>query len=325
MPKISVKYQNATAANYLYQVSKVLGTIAQGHSHAFLDDWPDLKLSRIDTDLGLLQDKALITVNGIVHSTVYNGENFWIVNGAKSMVKFTDNHVGILSFMGLQNNLLKYAFSQSMITPDLSFPLYEKMYITAPDSISSLVLVLGGYIQLEEPGVLYRVSDASFALHLNKTNYIQRLYELYDYTNIFKSLDLTVSLNTDPLINVTDATSDATILKYMTLKSTFMVSVPTEELSQEKNCLSQNTRPGYFCSANEPTDCLINETGKILEYFKMPIGDSKNWEGSVCDWRYENYLLSSISKNKINIINSLVSRDEKIMLAGAHFLNLSMT
>ncbi len=323
MSTASIKYLNAIHGSYKISISKAFADVPSDHPYAAFVGLPDVKISRQDTDVTLLHSKALLTVNGIILPTATDGDNLWILNGAKTMVQSASNHVGILSFMGYRDNLTKYQITEAMITADPNYTLYDKLFITAPAPVSTIALVLGGYLQLEQPDVLYRVSDTTFVLCLSKLDYIGRLYELYNYTDIFSQLGLTLQPGTRPLIDEALAISDLYIKRFMTLVNSMMVSIPTNNLTQNKLYLSQNTTPGKFVSLAEPVDPMFSNSGKLIEYFKCRT--STAWNSEVMDWVYETHLLSSMSQTKINVLNMHRDAVDTIRIAGVYLLNMSST
>jgi tRNA(His) 5'-end guanylyltransferase len=180
--------------------------------------------------------------------------------------------------------------------------------------------VLGGYLQFEAPGVFHRLSDNSFELNLNKTKYIERLYELHRYSNVLEKLGLPVTYGNTPSFDETLAVTDTYIRKFLKLNNTLIVSLPTA-VTTEQLYFSQNNGPGYFSSLTAPSHCLFSSTGKLIEYFRMK--HTNAWAGCVVDYIYENLILSSIAQSKIDIINASSKPGHLRGIAGAHLLKIS--
>lgn len=307
MKQVYVKYQNAIYANYKVIVQKYV---------------PAIRLVRGETDLSLLDTFALITVNGYVHSTAYDGVNFWILDGSKSIISAKANHVGILSFFDYPTPLLKTQLTVNMLGYLTVNSYYNGgIVISLPAPVQSIMLILGGYIQREEVNVLTKISSTQFILQLNNTSYIKRLIELSMYRDIFSELGISLNSALPLGFDINDATTDIVVSKFMTLSNSFVVSVPANNLTSEIAVLDKMIDPGRFTTKIEDRWPLINGNGKILEYYKR--FDEGKWTNVVVDNFYQNAILPPLTKSQLVDYNKLRLTDKLLYAENSYFLKLS--
>jgi hypothetical protein len=303
MPDIDFNYQLANAAGYKFDIVKIGNSNYDDLSFYHKENFPDVKINRVNTDMSLLHNKALMTVNGFIYPTDMDTDNLYIPNATYNMLRSRSNKIGIYSFNKLQDNLTKTPITVDMISSDGNIPLYQKSLITFSSPVNSIILVIAGYLVFESPEFLYRVSPTTFALRLDKLMYIERLYELQKYRDIFEELGLPVSPNNPEMIDATLAKSDATILKFLSLNNSFLVEVPVDTLTVEKIYLEHSNVPGNFRTEIEPIYPILVGYGKIGEYLKKKNNDTK-YTVYLEDAYYNNYLISGESFTNVNVYNA---------------------
>lgn len=326
MSDIHINYQLANSAGYRFNIIKIGENIYDDLAYYHKDNFPDIELTRpnIDTDLSLLHNKTLLTVNGYIHPTVYQDEKLYIPNATKSMLKSRSNSVGILSFNKLENNLIKHQITAEMITPESPTSMFEKVIITFNKDIGIPVLVICGYMIFEDPEYFYRVSSNSFVLRLDKLNYIEKLYELQRQRNIFEELGIPTSINNTSLIDGSIARSDISIIKFLSSFNSFLVELPVDNFQTKKVFLEHSTVPGNFRTELEPTLPIIVGYGKIAEYIKRKNNDNK-YTVYINDAYYNQHLFSSIPFNDIKVYNDHRQVGNTYRLSEAFFLDMYTT
>lgn len=324
MATVHARYQLLNVAGYKMDICKIGYQEYDPLAYYHKKNFPDLKITRpnIDTDFELIHKRALITVNGYVYPTDIGENVLYVPNATKSMLRSKNNHVGMLSFFSFNVDLKKFPIRADMISSDAPFSLYEKAILTFPEEVHAPILVLNGYLVFENPEVFYRVSDRSFALRLDRLMYIERLYELNRYRDIFTEIGVEVSLVNPSMIDANIVKSDATVTKFLTTFNTFLVDVPVSNLSVNKIYLEHSNIPGTFRTEIEPTMPLVVGYGKLGEYMKIRSTDKK-YSVYVNDAYYRNHLITNGSFTNVRIYNDHAIPGKTYFLSEAYFLNIA--
>lgn len=317
-----VRYQLANTAGYKFNIVKIGHNEYDPLAYYHKENFPDVEITRpnIDTDLHLLDTKCLLTVNGYIYPIIYNNNRLFIPNATKTMIKSRSNNIGILSFNNLNSNLIKHNITIDMITTESPYSLYEKAIITFQNDLNSVILVIAGYPIFENSEYFYRVSGNSFALRLDRLQYIEKLYELSRYRDIFEELTIPVSSNNPSMIDANIARSDAIILKFLTLFNTFLVEIPTT-LTINKIYLEHSNVPGNFRTEINPTYPIVVGYGKFCEYAKKKTNDTK-YTVYINDSYYNQHLISNMSYENITIYNDHRLVGSTYRLSNAFFLKI---
>lgn len=316
-------YQLANTAGYKFNICKIGFNNYDELAYYHKDNFPDLELTRPNTftDLDLLHNKCLVSINGYIYPTEFIDNRLFVANATKSMLKANSNHVGILSFNKLTSNITKLPINISMVSSELPYTLYEKAIITFDRAIETPILVVCGYMIFESPEFFYRVSDRSFVLRLDRLNYIEKLYELNRCRDIFGELNIPVSVNNSSLFDASVARSDAAILSFLTSFNSFLVNLPIDNLTLNKIYLENSTVPGNFRTEVEPTMPILVGYGKLGEYFKKKNNDTK-WTVYLDDAYYNQHLISNGSFTDIKLYNDHRLVGSTYRLTRAYFLDM---
>lgn len=298
-----IKYSDAFRS--MYKVDLTIAGVITPDNYPN-NDKHDLLITRpnFHTDLSLLHDYCLLSVNGYYHMTDSDSTNTFILKGADTMRRSSINHVGILSFLGI-GKVSKIPISNIVGQTDNS-PLKEKVYFTTNTNTinKSVILVLGGYLVMLDGIVFNKVGDNSFSVDLNKLSYIERICESR------RSIDLSSLLLTDQTIstdvlNLEEAWSDDVIRRYFSLPQSYLVVIDTANLLFNRIPIKHSDIPGIFTSYKEPKYPLIVGYGKSVEYWKT--FEDGHWNVSVHDSYYRNYIFAQQALNdNSNITDHLV-------------------
>lgn len=326
MPDVVFNYTLGANAGYRYNISKIGEHAYDELAYFIKENFPDVEVTRPGqtTDLSLLHTKCLTTVNGYVYPTAMFDGKLYIPKATTSMVKSRLNHIGIISFNNLPDELVKIPITVDMITPDTPIPLYEKVILTFERSIGSCFLVLGGYLVFEHPEFFYRVSDSSFALRLDRLNYIERLYETNRYRNIFNELSIPLSTLNPHMFDAEIARSAPVITRYLSCFNSFLVEVPATNLSVRKVYLEHSNVPGNFRTELEPKLPFVSGYGKLTEYMKCKNNDTK-YTVTVNDAYYNNHLFTKMSTADTQVYNDHREPGRTYHLSESFFLEIKAT
>lgn len=296
------KYSDAIRSNYKVNITKI-GVVTP-------DNYPDsekhdLEITRPNyaTDLQLIHDHCLVSVNGYYHMTDADGVKAYVYKGGDTMRKSRSNHLGILSFLDM-GVLTKIPIAPANITGQtLDSPLKDKIYFSVDENLDnkSYILVLGGYLVFPSENIFWRNGDNSFALDLNNLPYLERIYESRLYMDM-SGLELTEQIINPDVINAPEAWSDRVIKNYLTLSQSYLVLVDTPNLLTNKINLRHSSLPGMFTAYQEPVYPLVVSHGKVAEYWKVL--EDGHWAVNVQDSFLRNYVLSQQPGSILENINS---------------------
>ena len=303
---IFAKYSDAMRSEY-----KIKTTIA---GMVLPDNYPesekkDLVVTRpkYGTDMSLIHKYCLVSVNGFYHMTDTDGVVAYVYDGAVTMRKNKNNHMGIFSFYDI-GQLQKIKLKPEKIYPtDVNKNLKDKITFEVAEDLDdkSYILVLGGYLVLPEFDVFWRSGEKSFTLDLNKLPYVERIFESHHSIDL-SSLGLTTQPINPDAYNVDELYSDAVIKKYMLLQQSFLVLVDTPTLVSNKIFLRHSNLPGMFTCYQDPVYPLIVNYGRAAEYWKVL--EDGHWSVTVQDSFLRNYVISQQPvKSKKDITDNMLA------------------
>lgn len=325
MTTLDVNYVLANQAGYKFKITDMTNNVYDPSAYWTKENFPDIEVTRPNTttDLSKLDTRCLVSVNGFYYPTIYTNGQLFVPNATKSMLKSKANHIGILSFNSMGLDLDKIPLTQDMFTGDPNFSLYEKVIITFNKDLQYPALIINGYMIFEDPEFFYPVASNAYVLRLDRLNYIEKLYELNRYRDIFTELGIPVSPNDPSVIDGDVARSDAMIMKFLSTFNCFLVNFPYP-LVTEKIYLEHSNIPSFFRTEIEPTHLLVGGYGKTLEYYKKQTLNTK-YNVSTLDAYYNQFLFSSKPYNEIALYNDHRVVGSTYRLAQAYFMKLSLT
>ena len=298
-------YQLGNTSGYKFNIVNIDRNPYDTLSFFDKTNFPDVEITRprVDTDLGLIHKRHLLTVNGFVYPTEFIDNRLYIRHATEAMLRSRQNNIGILSFNGIRNDLVKVPILPAMLSTEEPLQYYDKLIISFNRSMNHSVLVIGGYLVFEHPEFFYRVSDRDFVLRLDRLNFIEKLYELTRYTNIYERLELETSPVNPNMLNGLVTRSNQTVTRFMTLHNSFLVEIPCESLTSKKIFLEHSTVPNTFRTEVDPIYPLFGGRGKIIEYIKQRTNDTK-FNIYTSDAYYDNYLLATVHQRSIESYNN---------------------
>lgn len=325
MAEKKILYQDAIYSGYKLDIGQMGVNLYDELARWDKEILPDVHLYRpnVTTDYGLVQNKAFVTVNGFIHQTQLIDGKLWVKNATKSMLKTRINHLGLISLSRNPQNIVKINITDDMITSDVGVDLYHKLFITTEQEINYPVLIAGGYFILPNPIHFYRVSDKTFALALNHISFIEKLFELNRYRDIFNELEITNAPDTTDAVFMTDVVSDATIRKFMTLDNTFICDLNILDLEVTKLYLNQSTLVGTYMYDQEPVYPLVAGMGKFVEYWKKIYNE--RYVMRTADSYYNNLLFSRLPESTVDYINGHRDTRASYRLSNAYMLKMICT
>lgn len=319
-----ITYQLASDANYRFDIAKLGHHEYDPLSYYFKDDFPDVKISRknADLDIARLESSYLWTVNGYVYNTLRDTDHLYLPGAVSGMLRSRANKVGLLNLSGLSSSLKKQTLTPSQITPDVNTAAYEKVFLSFSEPVQCPILVMAGYLIFEHPEFFYRVSDSTFALHLHRLNYMEKLYELFKYRDIFKDLGVTVSPNNPTQVNTDEVRSLQTIQRFLSLPNSFLVDTGNPNgLAVDPLYLEHSSIPGNFRTHKLPVLPMFVGYGKLTEYHKQQI-NSERYTVYSQDSIYHNHLFSAQNQHLLKTYNAHRVPGVTYRLSNAFFLDI---
>lgn len=326
MDDFSAQYRLAVSSGYKANIVKIGREEYDPLAYYHKGNFPDIEITRpgIDTDLSLLHNKCLMSVNGYIQPTEYSNGKLFIANATENMLKTKHNQIGLLSFNNMEGNLKKTQVVPSMLSVDGDYSYYEKAIITFPEEVGDCFLVLAGYLVFQQSEFFYRVSDRAFAIRPDRLKYMERIFELSRYRNIYSALGIEVSVNNPNAFEGAEVRSNEMVEKFLTLDNTFLVEIPGYSVETNKVFLEHSNVPGNFRTEIEPNLPMVGGYGKLLEYKKQKHNLNKHTV-QTCDAYLNNHLFSKMTTGSINMYNDHREVGRTYQLSQAFFLDIKLT
>jgi len=252
--------------------------------------------------LNYIHSHTLISVNGFYHMTDMIDLDTVSIKDADTTLSLSNtSNIGITSFMDI-GALTKVKIIPSMISPITTPNLMDGIQFTYNGSLTgkTVLLILGGYLIMTEPGVFWKSGNNTFNLNLNNLSYIERLTESSNYIDLSS---LNTNLLTQPLTNAEIAflTSNNSITNYLTLSQSFLVIIDSPMLLDSQLYLRDTSHLGELKIYQTPDFLLKSNFGKVIEYWKSY--DNELWCVTILD----NLLRNDINNGKKMIMSDIIA------------------
>lgn len=289
-------------------------------------DLPDLKLTRpdMDTDMSLLHTHGLMSVNGFYHRTDTDNNEAYIRDGAKTLLKTYENHVGLFSFLDLCAVEQVPIQEHQIFSPIDGDPLRTRININLERNLENktVLMVLGGYLVLPEDQVFWQTGDSIFTLDLNRLPYIERLFESNAFIDLSEmNIPHPSSQMGDDVALIDELWSDEKIIKYLTLSQTFMVVLDIPRIEVDRTFVRSSGVAGALTTYQKPQLPLIMGHGRQVEYWRRE--ERPYWSIMVKDPLYRNYILTQKLHESVQVINNHLDNVEPFQFGRGFLLRIS--
>lgn len=314
------RYSDARQAAYLIEPVAMGRHYPPGYP---ITERPDLALTRprYDTDMRLVHQYCLTTVNGYIHMTdaALDGSVSYIKDGSKSMLTSSENHVGILSFLDIAE-LTKIPITEPMVRTEQ--PLKKRVVIDLEEPIGDrmVLLSLGGYLLFPEEQVFWVSGEKTLSINLDGLPMLERFYESSLYLDL-SELHLTQSQLNRHLVTVDEWFSDAVLLRYLQLSQTFVILVDTPTLLTEKRFIRHSSLPGMFTAHTEPVYPLVVNYGKLVEYWKTH--EDGYWSVTVTDSYLRNFQYTHRPMYGLPVVTDHLMPNKTFYSSRGYFLEIT--
>lgn len=318
----SLKYRLAISLGYKSNIAKIGGHSYDPSQLENKANYPDLEITRpgIPVDMSEVYSRCLFTINGFLYPSLHEGNSIYIPNATHNLLKSRSNQVGIISS---PSHLVTTKIEPEMITTDGNIPLFKKAIITFPEEVDTCILSLAGYPVFEQPEFFYRVSPTSFVLRLDRLDYVDRLYELNRYTNIFDDLGVENSINNPSMLDGNMIRSNLIVERFLSLHNSFIVEFPGRLLEPKRIYLEHSNVPGNFRTEVEPVLPMVGGKGKFIEYMSSKKNSIK-YTIHTTDAYTNNHLYSKFTRDKLSMYNDHREPGRTYYLSQGFFLDVKV-
>lgn len=315
------KYSNALQAGYEFKLANTGLHYPEGVSKR---TFADIKLTRekFKTDMELIRDYCLLSVNGFFHDHVGNQNEIFIQKGAKSGFKAQESQVGIYSFLDV-GKLTKFRLNSAKITPsDEGGNLYQRLRFTVEQNTEDkpFFLVLGGYIIFPQENIFFQSGINTFTLALENLHYEERIMESDHFLDL-SDLEIKRPNMSPNGYDLNQLRSDVFIEKYLKMSQTFLVTVDCENLSIERKVIQRASFPGQFLHFEDPVFPILGAHGRFLDYWKILEGNQ--WSINCTDTYHRNYVYPEGERERANYALAAMDTTRRYEHTQAYMLELS--
>lgn len=267
-PKVvakSAKFNDLFLADYSAQ--KVHPGAGEGSE--FPEDMlTDILITKTDVDYQLFYDHCLVTVNGLLHLTDASSRGVTIIDGGRSINHSNQNQVGLISFREV-GKIQCFPITKDHLLNRDGKPLKDGFNIHMPEvdfENKIVMLSVGGFLHFDRYGFKL-ISDHTVRLEWYGLQFVDRYYRSKDLIDLS---DFNRTINRNPnhgdALDLTQALSDESIIAYMELSQTFLITLEAPGFYYDRHPLEKTGLIGRYYSYERPQFPLQLENGLMPSY-----------------------------------------------------------
>ena len=231
----------------------------------------DLYLTKSTGAIGLLRTRSLVSVNGHLHPHRSYYRGICVLGGGESTPAAGNFLCSITSFATI-GDVSFVPFTQSMIHRYAPATPYSQQAIidtTVDLSDKTVMLSLGGVLVTSSKVIeVVNPENGIIKLNLSRFDIVDAIYQSVGKINL-ESLGI---LDENSLANNyrfarAMLLSDEVVLKYLQLVQTFLIVIDNPNVQITKEPVSRTGIAGKFEVKYNPTLPLVDDTGRIVEYW----------------------------------------------------------
>lgn len=235
----------------------------------------NLKITKPNVDLKMLQKRTLVTVNGYLHLSTPLEDGILVQNGAISLDVCQRNRVGILSFASV-GDIEQIKIQPNMIGKDKEeFDYADGVYIALGRNLTnkSLILSLGGFLHTQD-NTFSIINEEKGIIRVNprKLDLVKRLL-ITQLSLDISTLGLSQSHRFPGAIASEEVYRDDTVEKWLLMSQTFAVVVDAPNICTSRVPLDEIDTYGVYESVNTPVYPFIDAVGRLQEYVTIKNDD----------------------------------------------------
>jgi hypothetical protein len=248
------------------------------HPGASVDsDFPDEELTDIlvtktDVDYQLFYDHCLVTVNGLLHLTDASTAGVTIIDGGRTVNYSNKHEISIISFRDI-GKVACYPIKSENVYKRGGTALKNGFNINLPgvDLNNKVIMVsLGGYLHFANH--CYKmIGDNTINIEWYKLLFEERYFNsdsLIDLDAFNKTL--VRNPNHGDTLDMFQAMSDESIMAYLTLSQTFIITLDASNFYFERHPLERTGLFGRYYTYERPDFPLQLESGLLPAYVAVP-------------------------------------------------------
>lgn len=315
------RYANAILSKYKIELARAGYPNVPGMP---VEDLYDLALTRpqFPTNMELIKDYCLTTVNGFYHRADYANDVAYILDGGKTAMKNRCSHTGILSFLNIGKVQTIRVKAEDVFPLTEGAPLSQGIILKCPVDLTnkSLIMVIGGYMVHEQKDVFFRNGESTYVLNLLGLPYLERIQES-EYSLDLSSMKIEhLDTNKDNAIVLESITSDEAIKAYLTLSQSFFAVIDTPELFYTKINARVSNLPGFVAYYEDPVYPLFMGYGKQVEYSKVK--EVNDWALRVADDWYVQFAWQTAPTRGMPVVTNCYKTWQPTVRTQAYLLEI---
>lgn len=312
------RYRDATAAGY--KATPIHPTAAIGTPYPAAD-LTNLQLTRPHTDYTLFVNNCMVAVNGFFHPIDGSTAGVVVKQGNQSALLSGLNNLGVLSFQDL-GSLTQVPITAAMIKKESGIqPLANRAYVDLGQDVSenAVLLVLGGYLHVLDPGVFWRMSGSVFAIDFNNLPLLQRYYESRKYLDL-TSLGLSTTSRNESQVAVSELYGDTALMAYLTLPQSFFVVLSKKHIFVDRQVVRKTHMPDMYISDVEPIWPLQVGSGKLANFWQSY--EDGQWSLNCADTLRQNRAFTQTGALNLNSVSAQRIPSDSVSLSKPQFLKI---
>lgn len=267
-PIISRSYVYAGDAWYTgFDIQRVLTGVSD-NPNLPASTFRNLKVSKPLVDLNLLQNRALVTVNGFLHLTTPLEDGVLVHDGAMSLDVCKRNRVGVVSFANV-GDIEQIKILPTMIGKDnQDFDYADGVYVSLGRNLTnkSLILSLGGFLHTQD-GTFSIINEEKGIVRINprKIDLVKRLL-ITQLTLDTSGLGMSQSPKFPGALASEEVYRDQTIVSWLLMAQSFAVVIDAPNIYTERLPLDEIDTNGVYECATTPLAPFMDALGRLQEY-----------------------------------------------------------
>lgn len=261
---------NTTIANYLpigfSNESMRLAKRGYDPSHVVpVEDYADVIVAHPRVSPKDLHEHTLCSVNGYFVPSTYHDYGMRLFEAGNVIRRSGELALGMLNFERI-GKVTKVPVTENMVhRVDETLSYQDSVVINVGQSLKNKTvgIVIGGHLHLLD-GLVKIIGNQSIMISLRRMRYVERVLASRDYLDV-SNMGLDV-LDVGALVS--NLTSDAGVLKYLTGPHTFVVLIDNPTVYVEEKVPDQTARWGQFgLDGREELAGLFDQFGQLMDYW----------------------------------------------------------
>lgn len=236
------------------------------------DEMTDILVTKAGVDYKQFFENCLVTMNGLFHLTDYSTAGVKIRDGGKTHTKSNMHELSIISFKDV-GKVNCYPVKPENIIKQPGRTLSQGFIINLPDvDVGNKVVMLsiGGY--LYTLNYCYKVTgDHNIKVDYWRIPFEERYFNSKDIIDMTPFTDTIVrNPNHGDALDMTQAMSDESIIAFMGLSQTFVITIDADNYYVENHALERTGLFGRYYTYERPDFPLLLESGFMPAYYAIP-------------------------------------------------------